>query len=66
LADGAVSVRGRLPDPGPGVDWTGFRGINGADVAEGATPTAWNVPRDEGVAWTTLLDGAELIGNRRC
>jgi outer membrane protein assembly factor BamB len=52
-----VSVWGHVPDPRPGVDWPAFRGINGAGVAEGTTPTTWNVPEGEGVAWATPLDG---------
>lgn len=66
-----VSVWGRVPDPRPGVDWPGFRGINGAGVATGTTPTTWNVPKGEGVAWSTPLDGLGhsspvIWGNQLC
>ena len=45
-------------DAQPGRDWPGFRGINGAGVADsGPTPTTWDVPKGSGVAWSTPLDG---------
>lgn len=41
-----------------GVDWPSFRGPNASGIAEGyATPTAWNVEKNENVAWKTPLPG---------
>lgn len=66
-----ASVSAVTPDPRPGVDWPGFRGINGAGVSTGTTPTTWNVPKGEGVAWTAPLDGLGhsspvIWGNQLC
>lgn len=45
-------------DARPGVDWPSFRGINGAGVADhGPAPTTWNVPKGDGVAWSTPIEG---------
>lgn len=59
-------------DARPGVDWPSFRGINGAGVAEtGPAPTTWDVPKGDGVAWSTPIEGLGhsspvIWGNQLC
>lgn len=53
-----------------GLDWPSFRGINASGIAEGyATPTQWDVEKNEKVRWKTPLPGLShaspiLWGNR--
>ncbi len=66
------SVVSSAVDARPGIDWPGFRGINGAGVADaGPAPAVWNVPKGEGVAWSTPIEGLGhsspvIWGNQLC
>jgi len=66
-----VGAAATAPDARPGADWPAFRGINGAGVGTGTTPTTWNVPKGDGVAWSAPLDGLGhsspvIWGNQLC
>lgn len=72
LVSSSVLAFSPQADPRPGIDWPGFRGINGSGVVEsGPAPTTWDVPKGTNVAWKTPIDGLGhsspvIWGNQLC
>ena len=61
LASGLTVNPRAAGDAKPGVDWPQFRGIRATGVSEGfPLPTAWDVAKNQGIAWKTAIPGLGL------